>query len=35
MNSELKRLIREKIMNEEMNIEDTIEYIWSLKEDDK
>jgi len=32
MNKKLKQLIREKILIERMNLDDTIEYIWELKE---
>ena len=33
MNKKLKELIKNKILKEKMNIDDSIEFIWNLKED--
>ena len=32
MNQKLKKLIEEKILNEGMNLEDAIEFIWNIKD---
>jgi len=33
MKPELKKLIKEKILSEKMNLDETIEYIWNLTND--
>ena len=33
MNKKLKDLIMEKVVRENMNIGDTIEYVWDLKQE--
>jgi len=32
MNKKLKKLIEEKIIREQMSLDETIEYIWELKD---
>ncbi|KKM24540.1 hypothetical protein LCGC14_1603970 [marine sediment metagenome] len=33
MNKELKKLIFEHILREQMTVEEAVEYVWNLKED--